>query len=140
MQKHENKRSEIQFHGRDGICQQTLIRTENADQKFRCKNDRKPCQQCINECHDSHGNSCLFYTFVTMSTIIVADNRRRTFRDCIDWCLNHLTHAGDDCHDRNIERSAGDRKYVIAADCYQAVCQLHDKSGSSEADDIFRIF
>ena len=53
--------------------------------------------------------------------------------------LNKLAHTGDDGHDGDIDIAAGDGKDIVAADRHETVCELHDKSGSAEAEDIFRV-
>ena len=55
----------------------------------------------------------------------------------MDRSVNDLTDAGYDRHHRDIQITTGDRKYIVAADRYQTVGKLHDKTGSSQTDNIF---
>lgn len=75
----------------------------------------------------------------TACTVIIAQNRRSSLIHCIDRCLDELTHARYDRHNRDVNITAGHREYVVAADRDKAVGQLHDKSRGTEADNIFRI-
>ena len=57
----------------------------------------------------------------------------------MDRSLNKLAHTGDDGHDGDIDITAGDGKNIVAADRHETVGELHDKSGCTEAEDIFRV-
>ena len=63
----------------------------------------------------------------------------RTRPGLLDRCLDKLANTGVDGHDGDIDIAAGDGKDIVAADRHEAVCELHDKSGSAEAEDIFRV-
>ena len=54
----------------------------------------------------------------------------------MDRGFYHLPDTGNDRHHRDVDVSAGHGKHTVAADADQAVGELHDKSGSSQADDI----
>ena len=54
----------------------------------------------------------------------------------MDRRLHHLANTGYNSHDRDINITACHGKNIIAADTYQAVSQLHDKSGRPQTDDI----
>ena len=102
--------------------------------------DHGPDQEGVNEGHGGHGGTGLEDFFGTVCTVIVADDRGGAFGDGVDRGLNHLTYAGDNGHDRDIEVTASDGQYVVAADGYNTVGQLHDKAGGAEADDVCGFF
>ena len=80
--------------------------------------------------------ACFFYLFRTSGSVIVAENRRGSLIDRMDGRLHHLANTGYNSHDRDINITSCNGKNIIAADTYQAVSQLHDKSGRPQTDDI----
>ena len=79
------------------------------------------------------------YVLWTTCTIIIAQNRRGSLVYGMKRCFYQLTYTGYNGHNRNINIATGDRQYIVAADRYQAVCQLHDKAGRTKTYDIFGI-
>lgn len=82
----------------------------------------------------------LAYFLGASGTVIVADDRRGTFCDGVNRCFDHLTDTGDDSHNGYVDITACNGQDIVGADSDKTVGQLHNKSGSSEADDIFGIF
>ncbi len=107
---------------------------------MRCVYDDGPHQQGIYQSHGGHGGAGLKDFFRPGCAVIIADDRRRAFGDGVDRGFNHLAYAGNDGHDGDIKIAAGDGQYVITADGYNTVGQLHDESGCAEADDVGGFF
>lgn len=134
---HENESRKILFQGRNGITDQCLIRTEDPDQRARLQKDDAPHDGCVAEnqgTHDQHGFS---YPGRAAGTVIVAQDRRGSLIHGIDRRFHQLAYAGNDRHDRDVDVASGAGEYMVAADGHQAVGQLHDKTGGSQADNIF---
>ena len=116
-----------------------MVRTENAHQLFGKENDHAPHHRCIKKDHHTHGEDRTAHMPGSAGPIIIANNRRRPFCQCIDRRLYHLTYTGYDCHYGYVYIATGYRQYVIAADRYQAVGKLHNKASGSKTDNIFAI-
>ena len=106
---------------------------------MRRQNNHAPHHCGIAEDHRTHDTHRLAHAGRTACTVIIAQNRRSSLIHCIDRCLDELTHARYNRHNRDVNITAGHREYVVAADRDKAVGQLHDKSRGTEADNIFRI-
>ena len=106
---------------------------------MRRQNNHAPHHCGLAEDHRTHDTHRLAHTGRTACTVIIAQNRRSSLIHCIDRCLDKLTHARYNRHNRDVNITAGHREYVVAADRDKAVGQLHDKSGGTETDNIFRI-
>ena len=136
---HADKRCKILLQGRNCIFHQRSIRTENSDQGFRRDDDNTPHHSCVSENHKCHHGTGFSYTAWASCTIIVTQDWRSPFVDCINRSFYKLSDTGYDGHNRNVDISACDGKYIVADNRYQTVCQLHDKSGSSQAYNVFCI-
>ena len=136
---HENESCKILLQGRNGITDQRLIRAENPDQRTRLQKDDAPHDGCVAENHGTHDQHGFSYPGRAAGTVIVAQDRRGSLIHGIDRCFYQLAYAGNDCHDRDVDVASGAGEHMVAADGHQAVCELHDKTGGSQTDNIFRI-
>ena len=82
---------------------------------------------------------CVLDPVYASGTVIVAQDRRGSLIHGINRRFHRLAHAGNDRHDRDVHIAAGHGQHIVAADRHEAVCELHDKSGRAEAEDIFRV-
>ena len=137
LQIHKNKCGKILFQCRDGISNQYRVGTENPDQHTGSEDDQAPHDGGIAKDHERHDNTGVFDTGRTAGAVIIAQDRRGSLRDRVNRRFHELPHAGNDGHNGNIDIPAGDGKDVVAADRNKTVGQLHDKAGSTEADDVF---
>ena len=109
------------------------------DQGMWDQNDHAPHDCCIAKDHKSHDHTGFSYPRRSSCPIVITEDRRSALVHGVDRCLYQLADTGNNGHDRNVDISAGDRQHVVTTESYQAVGQLHDKSGSAQTGDIFGI-
>ena len=139
LQVHKDKSRKIHVQRRNCILEQRRVRAENTDQRFRDEDDHAPHDGRVTENEETHDQNGFPHASRSAGTVVVAQDRGSSLYHGVDRRLDKLAHTGDDGHDGDIDIAAGDGKDIIAADRHEAVCELHDKSGRAEAEDILRM-
>lgn len=139
LEVHKDKSCKIHVQRRNRILDQGRVRAENTDQCFRDEDDHAPHDGRVTENEETHDQNGFPHASRSAGTVVVAQDRRGSLYHGVDRCLDKLAHTGDDGHDGDIDIAAGDGKDIVAADRHETVGELHDKSGCTEAEDIFRV-
>ena len=139
LEVHKDKSCKIHVQSRNCILDQRRVRAENTDQRFRDENDHTPHDGRVAENKETHDQNGFPHASRSAGTVVVAQDRGGSLYHGVDRCLDKLAHTGDDGHDGDIDIAAGDGKDIVAADRHEAVCELHDKSGRAEAENVFRV-
>ena len=139
LEVHKDKSCKIHVQRRNRILDQRRVRAENTDQRFRDENDHTPHDGRVAENKETHDQNGFPHASRSAGTVVVAQDWGGSLYHGVDRSLNKLAHTGDDGHDGDIDITAGDGKNIVAADRYETVGELHDKSGCTEAEDIFRV-
>ena len=139
LEVHKDKSRKIHVQCRNRILDQRRVRAENTDQRFRDEDDHAPHDGRVAENKETHDQNGFPHASRSAGTVVVAQDWGGSLYHGVDRSLNKLAHTGDDGHDGDIDITAGDGKNIVAADRHEAVCELHDKSGRAEAEDIFRV-
>ena len=139
LEVHKDKSCKIHVQRRNRILDQRRVRAENTDQRFRDEDNHAPHDGRVTENEETHDQNGFPHAPRSAGTVVVAQDRGSSLYHGVDRCLDKLAHTGDDSHDGDIDITAGDGKNIVAADRHETVGELHDKSGCTEAEDIFRV-